>query len=173
MSLTLAFNINWAIFCILVYYIEDIQVVSSSIYYCLLFHCMLTTRSWFSFGTCLILSSIDDDDDDDFRVAIWRIWIKTYWREKLTDYHTGWCRKAGDVNNGRLCFNLNTRISSQNWLRSSSDHLEKKKNWNCLDNFWWNQNPYFGLNHVDQWWLAENFSMIFCNLLWCTFYCTE
>ena len=133
MWLILAFNINWAIFCILVYYIEDIQVVSSSIYYWLLFHCMLTTRSWFSFGTCLILSSIDDDDDD-FRVAIWRIWIKTYWREKLTDYHTGWCRKAGDVNNGRLCFNLNTRISSQNWLRSSSDHLERK-NWNCLDNY--------------------------------------
>ena len=131
MWLILAFNINWAIFCILVYYIEDIQVVSSSIYYWLLFHCMLTTRSWFSFGTCLILSSIDDDD---FRVAIWRIWIKTYWREKLTDYHTGWCRKAGDVNNGRLCFNLNTRISSQNWLRSSSDHLERK-NWNCLDNY--------------------------------------
>ena len=131
MWLILAFNINWAIFCILVYYIEDIQVVSSSIYYLLSFHCMLTTCSWFSFGTCLILSSIDDDD---FRVAIWRIWIKTYWREKLTDYHTGWCRKAGDVNNGRLCFNLNTRISSQNWLRSSSDHLERK-NWNCLDNY--------------------------------------
>ena len=30
------------------------------------------------------------------------------------------------IHNGRLYFNLNTKISSQNWLRSSSDHLEKK-----------------------------------------------
>ena len=37
------------------------------------------------------------------------------------------CRKA-DVNSGILCFNLNTKISSsQNWPKSSSDHLERNK----------------------------------------------
>lgn len=38
-------------------------------------------------------------------------------------------RKAGDVNNGRLYFNLSTKISSsQNWPKSSSDHLDEEKN---------------------------------------------
>ena len=38
------------------------------------------------------------------------------------------CRKA-DVNSGILCFNLNTKISSsQNWPKSSSDHLDEEKN---------------------------------------------
>ena len=37
-------------------------------------------------------------------------------------------RKAGDVNNGRLYFNLSTKISSsQNWPKSSSDLKTKKK----------------------------------------------